>query len=348
MHKINWIKNLNTLKDGLRHLVFHNGWLKVIAVIISVVLWAGLISQDENVTRDKSFQNVNVSITGTETMKNNGYIVVSDLDEVLDNVSIVAAVPQKQYENAEASVYNVRLDLSKIKGTGEQEVKLLSTNSSTYGKVASINPSSVTVQVEEYMIRPRIPVAVSVDGEKPDGWYMATTSVDPALVAVSGPKSLVQTIVKANATIYTKDIEWAEESVANSYEITLYNRAGEKVDSPLLSMTTSSLAIDSVVIELNILPCEYFATEDLVQITGQVASGHEVSSVKISPESIMVAAKQEVLEQMSDLSLEYNTVNIENLRETKRFQLKVLKPSENAVLSNDTITVTVEIGEEEP
>ena len=95
------------LLSALKHLVFHNGWLKWIAVLISVVLWAGLISQDESLTRDKTFQNVSVTVTGTDTMKSNGYIVVSDLSELLRDVSIVAAVPQKQYEKADASAYGL-------------------------------------------------------------------------------------------------------------------------------------------------------------------------------------------------------------------------------------------------
>ena len=138
---------LHTALKGLKHILLHNGWLKAIAVLISVVLWAGLISQDETLTRDKTFQNVNVSITGSDTLRNNGYIVVSDLTEVLNDVSVVAAVPQKQYEDADASAYYVRVDLSKINGAGEQEVKLQSTNSTTYGRVISTTPASVNCTV---------------------------------------------------------------------------------------------------------------------------------------------------------------------------------------------------------
>ena len=57
------------------------------------VLWAGLISQDNSLTRDKSWQNVNVSVNGLDTLKRNGFIVVSDLEELLANVSVTAAVP---------------------------------------------------------------------------------------------------------------------------------------------------------------------------------------------------------------------------------------------------------------
>ena len=346
--KINFKRYLNALVDGLRHLVLHNGWLKALAILISILLWAGLISQDETITRDKTFQNVAVSVSGTESLKSNSLIVVSDLDELLDDVSITAAVPQKQYDRAEASSYNVRLDLSRIKGTGEQEIRLQSTNSSTYGKVTSTNPSSVKVMVEDYIVRQRIPVSVSVEGDIPEGWYMSTPSVDPALIAVSGPKSIVTNVSRARAYIRTEDIEWKEGQIVTSSEIVLYNRAGEAVKSSLVSMTSSSLTIDSVLIELNILPSKTFDTVDLIQTTGTAAKGYHIKNIRISPETVTVAAREEVLEQMTDLSLERNTINVRNLKETTPFQLKVQKPSDDAILSNDTITVTVEIEAEDP
>lgn len=332
-----------SLLRGLKHLFLHNWLLKLIAVLISVVLWAGLISQDATITRDKTFQNVNVNVMGVETMHNNGYIVVSDLDEILSDVSIVAAVPQMQYDNAEASAYNVRLDLSRINGTGEQEVRLLSTNSSTYGRVISTSPSTVTVMVEDYIVRQRIPVSVVVNGSAPDGWYMSTPSVDPALVAVSGPSSLVQDISRARAFVNTEELEWVEGTAIFSESIKLYNRSGEEVASPLLSITSSSLTIDSVLVETTLLPTLSFDTYELVQVSGEVARGYEIKEIRVSPESVTVAAKQEVLEQLSELPME-QSVNVRNLNETTVFQLKVQKPSEEAVISNDTVTVTVVIG----
>ena len=330
---------------ALKHLALHNGLLKVIAVVISVVLWAGLVSQDESLTRDKNFQNVNVSVTGTDTMKRNGFIVVSDLDELLSNVSIVAAVPQKQFENAEASAYNVRVDLSRINGTGEQELKLLSTNSTNLGKVVSTNPSTINVMVEDYIIRPTIPVSVSVEGEVPEGWYMSAMTVEPDLVAVSGPRSLAATISRARVYLNTSDLEWVEGTDVRSAEIKLYNPAGDEIISRLLTTTNQSMTIDSALIETTILPQRTYKTSvSQLQISGKVAKGHKIADVKISPEYITVAAKGNVLEQLNELPME-QTINVSNLSETTVFQLKVQKPSEEAVISNDTVTVTVVIEE---
>ena len=64
------------LLKAARHVFFHNGWVKLLAILISLTLWAGLISQDDSLTRDKTFQNVNVTVTGSEILKNNRLIVV--------------------------------------------------------------------------------------------------------------------------------------------------------------------------------------------------------------------------------------------------------------------------------
>ena len=42
------------LKSKARELLTNNLTLKVLALLLSVVLWAGLISQDETLTREKA------------------------------------------------------------------------------------------------------------------------------------------------------------------------------------------------------------------------------------------------------------------------------------------------------
>ena len=338
---------LRYIPEGIKHIFLHNGFLKILALLISVVLWAGLISQDETLTRDKTFNDVSVSVTGADTMKRNGYIVTSDLDSLLKGVSITAAVPQQQYENAEASAYNVRVDLSRISGTGEQELRLTSTNSSAYGRVESTNPSSITVEVEDYVVRQRIPVSVSV-GEVPAQWYMSTPTVDPTVLTVYGPKSIVETISRARAYVDPDLLEWEEGTLITSVDFELYNRSGEVVSSSLLEITSDAMIIDSVLIEATILPTQMFDVADIIETTGHVANGYEIKDIRVSPESINVAARSEVLEQMTEVALDQWTVSVDGLKDTTVFQIKVQKPSEDAVLSNDTVTVTVEIGEIEP
>ena len=332
------------------HVLFHNGWVKLIALLISLVLWAGLISQDETLTRDKTWQNVNISVSGEDSLKRSGFIVVSDMEELLSGVSDTAAVPQKQYESAEASAYNLRIDLSRLKGTGMQELKILSTGSAAYGKIVNTVPAVLNVEVEEYSVRQRIPVSVKVGGEYQNGWYrnwyMPNPNVDPTLITVSGPRDLAQSISIARVFIDPDKLEWAEGTLWTTGEIKLYNRAGEEIQSPLLDITTEGTTIDTVLIEGNVLPTKSFSVSNMIEMQGEVKEGFRLVSFKVSPETVTVAARNEVLEQMNELALDRN-ISLEDLEETTVFQLKVQKPSEDAVLSNETVTVTAEIERKE-
>lgn len=330
-----------------RHILFHNGWVKLLSVIISLVLWTGLISQDESLTRDKTWQNVNVSVSGADTIKRNGFIIVNDLESLLSNVTVTAAVPQKQYDNCDISAYNVRVDLSRVNGTGSQELRILSTQSNTFGKVVNTVPSVVQVDVEEYVVRQRIPVSVAVTGEYQNGWYgdwyMSTPSVDPALIAVNGPRSLVQTISRARVILDPETLEWSEGTLFTTGDISLYNRAGEEVKSSLLGITTESLSIDTVLIEANVLPAKTFRLNDLLDLQAP-----EIRSAKFSPESVRVAARSEVLDQLDSLPLDLSGINAESLDNgTNVITIRIPKPSEDAVLSTDTVILTLEVDREE-
>ncbi len=335
---------IKTAKRYLRHLFLHNGGFKLLAVLISVILWAGLISQDETLTREKTFSNVPVNIIGTDTMKRNSFIVLSDLTDLLGNVNAVAEIPQQRYEDAEASAYNIRVDLSRISGAGEQELKLQSTTSSTYGRVISISPSSIMVDVEDYVTRYRIPVSLTVSGDTHPGWYISTPSMDPQLVVVSGPKSLVNNISRARAFLDLDEIELVEGPGVTSAGLTLYNRRGEEISSSQLEISYDGLALDSVVLEYTVLPTRTYEIVDVIGTLNKPKAGYEVKAIHVSPENITVAAKKEVLEQIKELALSDRFVDLNGLSETKSFQIKIAKPSEEAVLYNDTVTVTVDIG----
>ena len=126
-------------------------------------------------------------------------------------------------------------------------------------------------------------------------------------------------------------------------KLNLYNRSGEEVDRSLLDVSYEGIVMDDVVLEANILPTKVFETTELIDTINKVAKGYEVKAVHISPESVTVAARGEVLSQMTELALSDHYVDLKGLTDTTSFQIKVSKPSDDAVLSNDTITVTVDV-----
>ena len=123
----------------------------------------------------------------------------------------------------------------------------------------------------------------------------------------------------------------------------MYNRNGEEVKSDLLEISYDNVLLDSVVLEATVYPTKSFDVSSEIGTINSVADGYELKAVHISPEIITVAARSEVLDQVEELALSEHYVDLNGLKETTSVQIKVSKPSEDAILSNDTITVTLDV-----
>ncbi|MDY4139966.1 MAG: CdaR family protein [Eubacteriales bacterium] len=329
-------------KAALRMLL--NNWgFKLLALLLAVGLWAGLISQDPSLTREKVFSDVTINVTGNDTIKRNGLIVVSDLSSLLQNATLRVDVPQMQYQNAQSGYYNARIDLSRITQTGVQEVRVLTTNSTAYGSVSEISPATLEIEVEEYITRYRIPVTVDTVGTVPDGYYATNPSLDPPLVAVSGPRSLVDRVVRAEAVLDLSTLPTREGLVRSAIPFRLLDEQGNAVESSLLEVTSESVLMDSVVVEQTLYSIRTMPLSDVGLITGTPANGYEIKSVAITPEQVTAAGRESNLAVLDTLYPD-SSVSVEGASQSFNQQVKVRKPSELVYLSSDSITVAVEIG----
>ena len=99
---------MNTQLQNLRHklrpdrllrrfwnMLSHNWPWKLLALLLALCLWAGLITQDTSLTRERVFYDVPVSVAGEDTLRRtNGLIVVSGLDEDHLTARMRVDVPQ--------------------------------------------------------------------------------------------------------------------------------------------------------------------------------------------------------------------------------------------------------------
>lgn len=316
---------------------------KVLALVLAILLWSGLITQDPTLTREKVFTDVNISVSGSDAIKRNGMIVVSDLSDQLSGAVLRVNVPQMQYASAQSNFYNTRIDLSRVTDVGEQDVRVLTANSSTYGTVSEITPDTVHVNVERYVTRYRIPVTVNTVGELPEGFRALSVAADPPIVAVSGPESMVERIARAEATLDLHTVPAREGSVRMAVPFTLLGQDGTPVESSLLEVTSESVLLDSVVVELQLYAERSIRLADVGLIKGEVPDGYEIKSIGVTPEVITAAGRGDSLALLDSLFVD-NAVDVSGQTETFSTKLRIRRPSEISYLSTDTVTVVVEIG----
>ena len=327
---------------ALWRLIASNWGYKLLSVLLALALWAGLITQDPTLTREKTMPDGSVTVLGSDTLLRAGYIVTDGLDDI-PSVTIRAEIPQGQYQAAQASNYNPRIDLSRISATGEQELKIATTNSTSYGTVHEVTPASVTVTVDEYITRYRIPVRVETLGEAPAGWYSTAPSAEPSILAVSGPRSLVERIVRAEAALDLATLPAQEGTVRTAVSFRLVDRQGEEIPADSLQITSQSVLIDSVVLEQSMLPMKTLNLSTVGLVTGTPAEGYEIKSITITPSSVNAAGPDEVLAQLDAIYADA-TVDVTDLTDSINRSIRVRKPTELNYLSQDTVTVAVEIG----
>lgn len=332
------LKAIRYLWHALRH---NLGW-KVLALFLAVALWAGLITQDPTLTREKTFTDVQVNIIGLDTLKKNGYIVTSDLTTLPPTARLKVDVPQKEYANVTAANYNVRVDLSRITSDGVQKLKIAATSTSTYGTVEEIVPDTLEVTVEAYITRYRIPVTVVREGDPPAGFYSTTPKLDPPLVAVSGPASLVERVARAVVTFDQSTLPAREGPWPSSVPFALVDSFGKEVNSDLIQVTSESVFLKNVLVEQTLYNTK---TVDLSQVAlteGTPAAGYRVKSVSATPSKIVAAGRWEALDQIESLFLE-SPVNINGAKESFNSVIRVSQPAGIENLSAKSVTVTVEI-----
>lgn len=336
-------KTLVSLPGRLWRILRHNWGWKLLSLFLALCLWAGLITQDPTLTRERTFTDVAVSVTGADTLRRNGLIVLNDFSTSPLTVRLRADVPQREYNTVSATNYNPRVDLSKITQTGTQTLRISTTSTTTYGSVKELSPDTVEVEVDEYITRYRIPVTVNRIGSYPSGFYGTTPSLDPATVVISGPKSMVSQIARVTVNLDVSTLPAKAGLIRTSAPIELTDLSGNTMESQLLQVTSESVLLRSITVEQQLYPTRSLALSNLNLVTGTPKEGYEIKSVTATPSAILAAGDENALSLLDTLFVD-QALDVTGMDQTFVGEVRIRKPSELVYTSTDTVRLTVEIG----
>ena len=329
------------LRRAISRILGSRAFLMALSLLTAVVFWSILVASDGTLTREKTFQNVAVSVTGESTLKSRGYIVMDDLDSLISGVKLTVEVTQSNYSRVSGTSYNPHIDLTQVTGEGENVLNV-AFSSQLYGPVVSCEPSSVRVNVERYITR-RVPVVLETSGGLP-GYYLDSAKTDPTMLSVSGPQSLVSQVARAVASIDVSLLSGERRSDRNSVHIRLQDAAGNTVESDLIEITNQTVLTDTVVVETELVPMREVPLEVESLVTGEPAEGYELLEVTVSQESLLIAAADEVLDAITVLTTD-QPLSIEGATQDVTGTVRLRRPTgiENTVPYD--VTVTARIGE---
>ncbi len=308
---------------------------KLLSLLLAILLWNYVIATNTSITRTKAIYNLTGTVSGLSTLSENKLALSESPEEALSDITVTVETPQADYSRVSSDNVQVALDLSNVRATGTQEVPLRATTS--YGRVRSISPEMLTLTFEKLDSR-NVAVNSVIEGQADGYWYNVSRS-NPSILTISGAASVVQSITSARVVA---DVRGMTDSTVTARPYVLLDAAGKIIPQDMLNCSTSSISVS-----VDIYPCRDIPVSNDREsvITGTPAEGYEVQSVTIQPQSIQVAAEQDLLDSLDRLVIE--PVSVEGASQSFSAKSTVTQLSDFKNVSSEQVYVNVAIVEEQ-
>lgn len=332
-------------KDGIKKLMpklwkalSHNIAYKLLSVVIALSLWSYVLYANPSITRDKVLSGVDITISGQSVLSSRGFALSTDVASALSSARVTVRVSQAAYTLVSTDNVRVEMDLSALRKTGRQQVRLR--GSTTYGTVTQVWPDSIEVEVENQDQR-YVPVNPQFIGTQKDGYWYNFSRVNPSQITVTGPTSLVQKV--SNAQVDVDITGRTPGSRVEQLPLRLLDAHGDPVEADYALASSTSTAMVTV----DIYPTKQIQVTATPEesVEGNVRRGYTLESIDVNPSTVMVAADQSLLDTLDHLTIRPIDVSGADRSFTQIVNISMLKDIKH--LSSDQVSATVNIVEQE-
>ncbi len=315
------------MKQKNRPWFLRNILMRAAAVFIAVMMWL-LVTNSSNPTIVIQVSNVAVRLTNTDALTDQGKVYqVLDGSDTISTVYITA--PRTIADAIRSDNVMATADLREMTPDGSVRVRLYTNIYNN--QIDSISGSSETVRLSvEDRKRETFTIQASTTGDPAEGYVVGDTTIEQNQLRVSGPESVVSSIVRAVATV---DVSGATGNIYTDADIRLYDANDEQIDTSPLTMNISKVRVTVSIL----------MTKDvhlgLVGVTGQPAAGYMLSGENsVVPDHVLIAGRASALAAVSEVMLPADAVNVSGRDATmvKQVNLADYLPENTRLAGTDT------------
>ena len=281
MKKIDTKSLLNEFKGFFTR----NLGLKIVALVFAILLWAYVLVA-LNPVRSKSIDDVTITLEGyTDLLSRNLILVNSDLG--LADVEVNATITN--HADLDASRVNCRASLGTIFAAGTYRLPLSATVQSNLGTVVSVDPKTVTVEVDNLVVK-TVPVKLELTGALPEGYEIVGESMT-STITVEGAARYVEPVVRAVATV---DLTDRTENVEESVDVVFYDKNDNE-----LTVVTRSQNTPNVTVRLSLSAYKRVSVQQAVSLTDDT---YYTLTSEVTPATVVIYGDSQVLEGIESLT----------------------------------------------
>lgn len=329
------------MRSNILKTLTNNLGYKILALFFAFTLWLFVYNLDDP-TKSKTMT-INVSIENQESIENMGkyYEILDGSNKVSFTVTAVRSILDKLDE----SDFQAVADMEKIVLEGEGEKATVPIDISC---TANINQNSIKLSstsktlklsLEDLMIKQFV-VSAKSKGKVADGYALGGLEVTaPNVLKVSGPKSIVEKIVSAVATI---DVSGMSDTwTTYKAKPVLYDKDGKEVDETRLTKSDSTVTVSA----------EILSTKEVaiaVKPTGAPKDGYTITSISSNPTTILVKGNKAVLNSVNSIEIPDDLISVAGVDKDVKVMIDVSEYIPEGLSMVDpegaSVEITVSIG----
>lgn len=307
---------------------------KIISLVFAMLIW-GYVMMEQNPSRDKTLTGINASFVGEADLISRNLIIRGRRSELLSNISASVGVNLTNYADVDANDVTATVSLRNVTDPGVYSLPIDA--SCANAVVKSKTPGYVDVEIDD-LVTKRIPIEYKVVTNLPEGYWAAEPVLSRSEIDIQGAAKDVEQIVKGICFI---DLSSRTESYNEAMEITLMDAEGNAKDRSVLYGQLAAVSVKQTVMHKKTLRVNAISS---LMGADNLAANYEIAAVNVTPTTVDVAGKQDVLDALSEISVE--NIDVAGKNESLLATAKLIVP-EGVTLTkeDDLVSVYVDIRE---
>ncbi len=315
----------------LAGLFTNNFGLKILAIVFAVVLWMVIVNVEDP---DKAVSfSVEVEVVNADYLTQMGKTF--EILDGTDTISFTVTGKRSIVETLDVSDFKAVANMENIDDSMSMVPIIITATSYSSQLEYTKRNSYLLVKVENLITAEYESEVVAEYDRLTKGCYVASPSVEPATVTVSGPKSVMEQIATAQVTL---DVDGASEDVAATVEVMLLDEGGQEISQDLLQLSDTKVVATAEILMEKTVTLSF-------SVTGEPAAGYAYTGLECTRESITLIGVWDLLNAMDEWNISAESLSIDGAKETVTVEIALadVLPEGLALAEEDTETLTVSL-----
>lgn len=314
----------------------NNLFIKLISVCIALLVWI-LVVNLSNPLKTKSVSDIPLEVLNDDVLTNAGLTYEIEGKKTISVSVLVRTLDFNKIQKSDFRAYVDLKDLWSVTGTVPVRIEVVNNRNLMEG-----NPDSSTDVVHvvtEPIQEKAFTIKVNPVGELSDVYAMGATTLNPSVVKVKGPESMVGMISSVGIEI---DLDGKEGDFSGKARTAMYDANGHELTfGSKVTMDTEEVEFEQVILRIKELALNF-------EVTGEVADGYRFTGISSPYKSVPVAGFKSVLAELTSLHITDAELNLDGLTADKKVSIDLNKFLPSASLSlagmeSSIISVTLNV-----